>query len=364
MISLEDLLIIVLLVISTVASITIFIPLYQIKSFFQISEDISNYETIKSGDIKVISSLYACLENKNDEQIMINNFHFKRKNMGYWYKIFLVLFIPLIIYMTLKCDLSRNIQSFLIFFSLGTVISVLLSFYFIICKTRGVNHIELRNLFGIVLPIFIQSFLIIFITLTILMLLLYLYILVDKYAAIELLDKVTPNISSSEMTDSIYGIKFSLSSLFFTLSIGSTVIFSIINHYLIDKKRIEEELKTKLEVYKKWYNKYENKEKTVLCLRVNDALNVDKLNKFNYAMAELRSDLNVYSIKKLRNRTQRYEFFIYLIIFSYFGGVFTIFVPVDFLNIIFSFFCLMCGISIALAYLIFMDYNTNNAIPK
>lgn len=275
MISLEDLFIIILLVISTVFSVTIFNPLYQKKSFFQINEEISNSETIKSGEIKVLSSLYDCLENKNDEQIMINNFHFKRKNIEYWYKIFLVIFIPLIIYTPLKCDLPKNTQAFLIFFTLGIIMSALLSFYFIICKIRGVTHIELKSLFGIVLFIFIKSFLIVFVTLTFLMLLLYLYILVDKYAAIELLDKVIPNISLSEMTDSIYGIKFSLSSLFFTLAIGSTVIFSIINHYLVDKKRMEEELKTKLEVYRKWYEKYENEEEAVLYLRVNDALNVE-----------------------------------------------------------------------------------------
>jgi len=239
---------------------------------------------------------------------MINNFHLKRKNIEYWSKIFLVIFVPLIIYIPLKCDLPKNTQAFLIFFALGIVISALLGFYFVICKILGVTHIQIKNLFGIMSSIFIKNFLIVFVTLTFFMLLRYLYILVDKYAAIELLEKVIPSVSSSKMTDSVYGIRFSLSSLFFTLAIGSTVIFSIINHYLIDKKRMEEELATQLEVYRKWYDKYENKEKAILYLKVSDALNVDKLNKFYYAMTELRSGLNVYSIKKLRIRIQRYEF--------------------------------------------------------
>ena len=221
----EDLFIIILLVISTVISVFIFNPFHHKKSFFQINEELSDSETIKFSDVKVLGSLHDYLEDKTNEQIMVNNFHFKRKNIEYWYRISLVILVPLIIYTILKCDSSKNIETLLIFFALSIVMSVLLSIYFIVCKILGVTHIQLKSLIGIILSIFIKNFLLIFITLTLFLLLLYLYILVDKHAAIELLNAVISNVSSSEITDSIDGIKFSLSSLFFTLAIGIPLFF-------------------------------------------------------------------------------------------------------------------------------------------
>lgn len=355
----EDLIIIILLVVSTIISIIIFNLIYYKKSFFQINEELSNFETIKSGETKGLTRLYDLLEEKTNEQIMINNFHFNRKNTEYLYRISLVIFVPLIIYVVLMYDYSKNVEFFFVFFALSVFVSVLLVIYFIVCKFIGVKNLQLKSLIGIILSIFVKNLLLIFVTLTLFLLLLYFYILVDKNATMDLLNKAISNISSSETIFSIDGIKFSLSSLFFTLAIGGTVIFSITHHYLNDKKRMKEELEIQLEVYKKWYNIYENKSETILYLKVNDALNANKLNKFYDALTELRSNLNVHSIEILKIRIQRYDFFIYLIILSYFGGIFTILAPADFMNIIFFLFCLICGISIMLAYVIFTDYNND-----
>lgn len=357
MINFENLSIIILLLISTIISVSIFNFVQYKKSFFQINEELSKAETTESSKIKILSNLHDYLGDKNDEQIMINNLYFKKKNIGYWYNLFLIVTVPVLIYIVLEQHLSKNVEAFLLFFSLSIVISIVLIIYFIIGKILGKISIKLRRIIEIIAHIAIKNTFLIFSTLTIFLILLYLYMLVlttliDKNITIEVFNILISDLSSYKITESTNDTQRSISTLFFSIAISGTVIFTITSLYLIRKEELKKKLSTQAKEYRKWYNENE----LILHLNITDVLNGDKINRFYNSLTELRSNLNFYTVKEVKIPIQRYKSFIYLIITSYFGGIFTVIVPDDLMNFVFMFFCGICGIFIILAYQIFIDY--------
>lgn len=397
MINFTDIVIIILLIFSTIVS-SFILELFQYKKpFSQINEMLSNSETTKGNKIKTLRNLHDYLENKTDRQIMLDNFQFKRKNIKYLYNFLLAGIIPLTTYTFLNQDLPENIKVYLVFFSPSIIILIFLGIYFFTLELKHLSikikrttfceryyiledfvffvtellshcrkfHLSktlkrLGKLIEICASIVLKIFLLVLITMTIFWVLLYfcvliIDILINKNATIEIFNTLISYVSSHKITESTNGIKFSLSTLFFTLAISGTVIFSINQIYLAQKQELENKLSMKLEDYIKWY--YQNK--SVLDLSIVDSLSENKRNKFNDALIELRSKLNDPTIKKLKTPVKNYKSFINLIVISYFMGIVTVFVPVDIINFIFVFFCMSSIIFIVLAYQIFCDYTIN-----
>lgn len=394
MINFTDLVIIISFIISMIISSFILRSFQYKKSFFQINQMLSSSETIEGSKIKILRNLHDYLEDKTDKQIMLDNFQFKCKYITYFYN-FLLIITPLTTYAFLNQGLSENIKSYIIFFTPSIIILMLLGIYFFALEFRhlsikikrmkfsDMHYIledfifyftnllfqcrkfhpskilkKLGKVIEVYISIFIKSYLLIFATMTILLLLLNFYLLVinsdiNKDATIELFNKLIFYASSYKITESD-SIQFSLSTLFFTLAISGTVIFSINQSYLIQKQELENKFSKKSPDYVNWYSK----NKLVLDLSIIDSFSENKRHKFNDALIELRSIVNDPTTKRLKIPIKRYESFICLIFASYFGGIFTILFPIAFMNFIFVCFCIASIIFIVLAYQIFCDYKS------
>lgn len=394
MINFTDFCIIILLIISMIISYLILQSFQYKKSFFQINQILSSSETIEGSKIKILRNLHDYLEDKTDKQIMLDNFQFKCKYIRYFYY-FLLIVIPLTTYTFLNQGLSESIKPYIIFFTPSVIILIFLSIYFLLLEFIHISmEIKRRKLFDrhyiledfifyfadllfqcrefhpskilkklgkvieVYISIFVKSYLLIFATTTIFLLLLNFYLLVingdiSKDATIEIFNKLILYVSSYKITESD-SIQFSISTLFFTLAISGTVIFSINQSFLNQKRELENKLSNKFQDYVNWYSK----NKLVLDLSIIDSFSENKRYKFNDALIELRSKINDPATKRLKMPVKRYESFIYLIFASYFGGIFTILFPITFMNFIFACFCIASIIFIVLAYQIFCDYKS------
>lgn len=365
------------------------------KSFIQINQILSSSETIEGSKTKILRNLHDYLEDKTDKQIMLDNFQFQCKYIKYFYNFSLII-IPLTMYTFLNKGFSENNKLYLIFFTPSVIILMLIGIYFLIFEfihlstkikrmkfsgmhysledfifyftdllfqCRKVHPSKILKKIGKVIEIFmftfVKSFLLIFATLIIFLLFLYICIFIiniyiNKSDTIEIFNTLVSYVSSHKITESTNGIRFSLSTLFFTLAISGTVIFSINQIYLAQKQELENKLSTKLKDYIEWYNQ----NKLALDLSIIDSFDENKRNKFNDALTELRSKLSDSTIKNLKIPVKNYQNFIYLIVISYCMGIVTILVPVDFISYIFAFFCIASFTFIILAYQIFCDYKS------
>jgi hypothetical protein len=400
MINFIDLFVILVLIFSTVVSSLVLESFQYKKSFSQINEILSNCETTKSNKIKTLRNLHDYLEDKTDRQIMLDNFQFKhfqfkRKNINL-YNILLIVIIPLNTYIVLKQGLPENVKAYLVFFTPSIITLMLLGVYFLTlelkhlsieieCKkfreiyyvlenlvflvTEFLSHCRefypsktlkrLRKSIEICASIFLKVFLLVLITLLIFWFLLYLCILIittyiNKDITIQLFNTLISFVSSHEIIELTNGMQFSLSTLFFTLAISGTVIFSINQIYLAQKQELENKLSMKLEDYIEWYDQ----NKLALDLSIIDSFDENKRNKFNDALTELRSKLSDSTIKNLKVPIKNYQNFIHLIIISYFMGIVTILFPINLMSFVFVCFCIASFTFIVLAYQIFCDYKS------
>ncbi|MDQ1253327.1 MAG: hypothetical protein QG646_2482 [Euryarchaeota archaeon] len=152
---------------------------------------------------------------------------------------------------------------------------------------------------------------------------------------------------------SINGNRFSLSTLFFTLAIGGTVIFSITNSYLKQKGKINEVLHKQISIYEKWF---EENEKS-LSVKLGEVFNKKTLAEFYDAVDVLSAKLNVNDFRRLRAPIQRFHSIVVLITVSYFTAILTVIAPSNFIDLLFLLFTICCGSFIFYAYKIFNDHS-------
>ena len=153
--------------------------------------------------------------------------------------------------------------------------------------------------------------------------------------------------------ESINGNRFSLSTLFFTLAISGTVIFSITSSHLKQKGKINEELYKQIPVYIQWF---EENEKFV-SIKLEEIFNKNALIDFYDAVYSLSIKLGTNDFKRLKAPIQRFYSIIVLIIISYFTAIFTVIAPSNFMDYLFLFFTICCGAFIFNAYEIFKEYS-------
>ena len=144
-----------------------------------------------------------------------------------------------------------------------------------------------------------------------------------------------------------------MSELFFTLAISGTVIFSIINSHLKHKGKINEELNKQIYIYENWYKENEKS----LSIKLANILNKNALMDFYKAVDTLCTKFVVKDFKMLKAPIRRFYSLIVLIIISYLMAIFTVIAPPRFMNYLFLFFIICCGLFIFNAYNIFMDYS-------
>lgn len=174
----------------------------------------------------------------------------------------------------------------------------------------------------------------------------------DGESTINLFNLMISDIGTYDI-ESINGNRFSLSVLFFTLAISGTVIFSIINSHLKHKGKINEELNKQITIYDNWYRENEK----ILLIKLKEIFNKSALIDFYRAVDDLSIKFRVKDFKMLKAPVQRFYTLIALIIISYLTAIFIVIAPSSFLNYLFLFFIICCGLFIFNAYNVFKDYS-------
>jgi len=154
----------------------------------------------------------------------------------------------------------------------------------------------------------------------------------------------------SKPLDVISGNKLSFSGILFTLGIGGTVIFSLIDYYNKQNEIINRDAIEIKNYYQKWFQLNQS----------NLDFNPNKYTEFNSAVDRIRDEFNPYI--KINNSIKRYQFARMLIILIYIMGIFTIIGSDLIIEIIFKLFPF---ISIFFIFVIFSLFNNSyNLIPS
>lgn len=150
----------------------------------------------------------------------------------------------------------------------------------------------------------------------------------------------------SKPLDVISGNKLSFSGILFTLGIGGTVIFSLVDHYNKQNEIINRNI---IEV-KKYYQEWLQFNKSNLDFDPN------KYNEFNSAVNSLRNEFNPYL--KIKNNIKLYQFAQVLIFFIYIMGTFVIIGSDLIIGMIFQIFPIISVLFIIMIFYLF-NYSYN-----
>jgi hypothetical protein len=354
-----DLLFFFMLIISTSISIFIFRSnTVSRKPFHKIYSIILNPGIKHDEKIKLIEGLHSYLNDYSEEQILFDNFKFFQKESVFLYDVFFVVSFPIIVFLALSSKFPDAIKVLLIFIT-NTIIRLLTSntIDLLLCKKLGISHVKRKSLMYTTINLAKKNALIILNSLIIFSIFLALFILFrttmrDGESTIQLFNVMISEVRAYDI-ESINGNRFSLSELFFTLAISGTVIFSIINSHLKHKGKINEELNKQIHIYENWYQENEKS----LSIKLTDIFNKNVMIDFYKAVDALSTKFVVKDFKILKAPIQRFYSLIVLIIISYLTAIFSVIAPPRFMNYLFLFFIVCCGLFIFNAYNIFKDYS-------
>lgn len=149
----------------------------------------------------------------------------------------------------------------------------------------------------------------------------------------------------------ISGNKFSFSGILFTLGIGGTVIFSLVDYYNQQNEIIDRNTLDIIRYYQKWFKLNNN----------NNILNFDptKYDEFNESVNTLRGKFHQYV--KIKNYIWSYNFAIFSISLMYVMGIFVVIGSDLIVESIFIMFPLISIIFIIIIYLIFKYFNNSSS---
>lgn len=354
-----DLFFFLMLIASTSISIAIFRSTsVSRKPFHKIYSIISNPEIKHDEKISLIEGLHEYLNDYPDEHILFDNFEFVKKESVFWYDFFFVVSFAIIVFLTLGSNLPDAVKVFLIFFT-NTIMTLLISKTIdsLLCRKLGAYRVKRKNFVYTAASLAKKNSLIIVTSLILFSVFFALFILFrvtmrDGESAIQLFNIMNSEIRTYDI-ESINGNRFSLSELFFTLAISGTVIFSIINSHLKHKRKINYVLSKQICIYDNWYKENE----IFLVIKLKDIFNKNALIDFYRAVDALSIKFGVKDFKTLKAPIQRFYSLIVLIIISYLTAIFTVIAPSRFMNYLFLFFMICCGLFIFNAYNIFKDYS-------
>jgi hypothetical protein len=360
MVKFVDLLFFVMLIMST--SISIFIyrtTTVSRKPFHKVYSEISSSEVKQNEKINLIEGLHNYLNDYSEEQILFDNldFYMKRESV-FWYDIFFSVSFTLIFFLVLGSNLPDAAKILLIFSTNTIIILLTTSTHSFLCRKLEICYPGRKSMGYVAANLARKNALIIFNSLILFSILLisftlFVVTMTNERSTIQLFDSMISGISAFDV-ESINGNRFSLSTLFFTLAIGGTVVFSITNSHLKQKGKINEELHKQIVIYEKWF---EENEKS-LSVKLEDIFNKNVLTDFYSAVDTLSIKLNVRDFRRLKAPIQRFYSIVALITISYFTAILTVIAPSSFMNLLFLLFTICCGSFIFYAYKIFKDYSS------
>jgi hypothetical protein len=359
MVKFVDLLLFLMLIISTSISIYIFrTTTVSRKPFYKIYSEISDPKTKQNEKINLIEGLHNYLNDYSEEQILFDNLELYKKESVFWYNIFFAVSFTLIFFLLLGSNLPNTIKAFLAFSSNTIIILLTTSIYSSICQELGIYQTKRKSLTYTAVSLAKKNFLIIVNSLILFSIFLALFTLfvvtlTDKESTIQLFNLMISGISAFDV-ESINGNRFSLSTIFFTLAIGGTVVFSTTNNHLKQKGKIDEELHKQITIYERWFEENEK----FLSVKLENIFKKNALKDFHNAVDVLSMKLNVKDFRRLKAPVQRFYSIIALITISYFAAIFTVIAPPSFMNFLFLLFAICCGSFIFYAYNIFKDYSS------
>lgn len=354
-----DLLFFIMAIISTSISIYLFRKTtISRKPFSKIYSEISNPKTEYRKKINLMESLYDYFNDYSEEHILFDNLVIFKKASIYWYDFFFAISFSLIFFIVLVSSLPAFVKVILIFIS-NTTIRLLTAKIIdsLLCKKLNICHTKREKLIHTAVNLTKNNSLIIINSLIIFSIMLTLFTLFwvtlkNEESAIHLFNLMISDIQSYDV-QSINGDRFSLSTLYFTLAISGTVVFSITSNHLKQKGKINEELQKQIIIYEKWFEENEK----ILSIKLQDVFKKNALNDFYNAVDALAVKLKVKDFRRLKAPIQRFHSIIVLITFSYFSAIFTVIAPTFFMNFLFLVFTICCGSFIFHAYKIFNDYS-------
>jgi hypothetical protein len=328
------------------------------KPFHKIYSDLSNPKTERHNKINLIENLYDYFYDYSEEHILFDNLEIYKKESVFWYDLFFAVSFSLIFFLVLSSHLPIAAKIILIFIT-NTTIRLLTANIIdsLLCRKLQICHPKRKKIVQTAANLTKNNTLIIVNSLIIFSIMLTLFTLFwetlrHEESAIQLFNLMISDIRTYDI-ESINGNRFSLSTLFFTLAISGTVIFSITSSHLKRKGKINEELQKQIIIYEKWFEENEK----VLSIKLKDIFNKNALMDFYNAVDALVVKLKVKDFRKLKAPIQRFHSIIALITFSYFTAIFTIIAPSVFINFLFLLFAICCGSFIFYAYKIFSDYS-------
>lgn len=150
----------------------------------------------------------------------------------------------------------------------------------------------------------------------------------------------------SKPLDVISGNKLSFSGILFTLGIGGTVIFSLVDYYNKQNEIINRNIIEVKKYYQEWFQFNKS----------NLDFDPNKYNEFNSAVNSLRNEFNPYL--KIKNNIKLYQFAQVLIFFIYIMGTFVIIGSDLIIGIIFQAFPIISVLFIIMIFYLF-NYSYN-----
>lgn len=354
--SISDIFIIVLFIISGLITFAVLSNLIWKKSFHQIYDELSKPNQTNKKKMQIINRLYDYIREYSNEETIIFNLRFNRFKSNHWYSMtfvsILIIFIPAIILLELS-----HLYLYLILIVL--LINVGYFFPIIFIRIRldksEYNKASFKEILYMFNLLFLKIILTVIIFLTCILLIL---VMLNQFIKLEsntsFFDIFVSHVNYG-LLESISSSQLSLAGFFFTFAIGGTIIFSVTRKYLKQKKKIDEILLKDAGKYEKWFKK----NKYNLNLNYYDIIKMDsgKIKGYHQALFCLRSELDIDGYIKFIHSVKRYELFCLLVIMSYLLGILTILLDELFINWFFFIFILLSFSFLLLIYYIFRDYS-------
>ena len=146
------------------------------------------------------------------------------------------------------------------------------------------------------------------------------------------------------VTSNTFSIQFSLATLYFTLFLTGSVIFSLSEVYTKRKEKVARAFTENSNTYITWFNDNENQ----VSLNIKDYCDERKVTTFCKKVSDLRESLRINEVNEPIYFTKLYNIALLLLITIFFTGIDTLLIAYDnftvfFLHIYYSYIFHFCG---------------------
>lgn len=346
--SIPDLFIIVLFIISGSITFVVFSNFIFKKSFHQIHDKLLKSDQTDEKKILIIKNLHEFVTEYSDEQILIFNFRFSCLKSNHWYSLIFISIILIYILVMIRFELSPYIGTSIIFL---ICIGYLFLIAFIWWRS---DRVSIRNIVNVFPLIFFRTAgVLTSIIFCILLLLMILIQFTEPKSIISFIDMSTPYINYG--LESISNNQLSLAGLFFTFAIGGTIIFTVTNEYLKQKKEIRKMLLEDIIKFEIWF--VINECNISFDFHDITKTNSDKIKGYSQALSNLRSELNSNRFYELILPMRRYKLLRSSIFMMYLMGILTLILTQSVINLLFYIFIILSFLFMGLIYINFKDYS-------